>query len=207
MARALVLATSYDPETRDTRRWASSLVEKLAGYGHTSKFLVGAEVTRENLAHNISSADCILFYGHGEQDKLCAQPTGYLWKKEFPTLVDARDTSYFGNHPVYAVACEALSVLGKHYGTASPPGSFVGYRMPFMVNPANTFPFQVIVNDSAVEFVAGKPAVDVVQILESKWERLYDWCINPNSPGAHTPDAWVTGLAALNDMHVIGSAP
>jgi hypothetical protein len=200
MAHVVLIATSYDNSTRVTYQWANDLQQQLTGYGHTVAFLSGTQVTQQNLVSKVSSADYVLFYGHGEPDLLWAQPTGVIVLKQ-QVLVDTANMFQLNGSPIYAVACRALRVLGDAYANGSPPGIFLGYRGPFNFSHAQANSFRDIVNVSAVNFVNGNPAPIIVQQLQDAWDDLANQFLN--GPGQNRRDAYLAGvLAAANNMFV-----
>jgi hypothetical protein len=174
VANVLILATSYDDPTWETNRWAHNLEQKLWQEGHRCTLVEGADVTRERLEQEGDHTDYILFYGHGEADRLYAQEEkGWLMTQQH-VLVDATDLGPLRTRPLYAVCCHALTILGEAYGKSSPPGTFVGYGKHFGFWIRNSSRFEEIANKSARAFVNGKPAADIVRTLKEEWEELED---------------------------------
>jgi hypothetical protein len=180
------------------------LRQKLAHFSHSYVFLSGTQVTQQNLVSNVSLADYVLFYGHGEPDLLWAQPTGLVILKR-QILIDTANTFQVQGVPIYAVACRALIVLGDAYANGSPPGVFLGYRGPFNFTYAQSDLFRDLVNASAVEFVNGTPATIVVQQLEAAWEDLADQFLNGSRRNSR--NAYLTGLAAAANSLFTGCRP
>jgi len=91
MATVLVVATNDDLETCLTFHWAKQLQRSLVQMGHEVAFLGAHNVTDSNLVNAIASAhpaiEFVIFYGHGDVDRLLAQRSSAV-DTAMPILVD-----------------------------------------------------------------------------------------------------------------------
>jgi hypothetical protein len=189
-------------------RWASDLVRRLTNAGHAVTLLNGPQVSRPSLIAALPSADCVIFFGHGEHDLLWAQPTGWF-VIETHVFLDDQTASALQGKPLYAVCCRALRTFGVACGNCSPSSVFIGYQGPFGLSSVAPYfqQFQDVVNQSALAFVNGMPASTIVQILQSEWRTLADSYLNGTSPPSYGSNAWVAGYGASVNALFVGHAP
>jgi hypothetical protein len=200
----LVLATRYDSDTRLTYRWAIDITNDLNCQGHNTQLLVPQSVNTPAVSQHIGSYEFILFYGHGEADRLIGQK-GRLSLGSGPTLVDTTTVNIFQGNIVYAVCCQALILLGSAYASLYPQGAFIGYSAPFGFSSYSAGDFQQIVNQSAIDLVNGQTASMIVADLTSKWKILSDDFFNGSRQGR--PDAFLAAYAAAGNAVFVGVKP
>jgi hypothetical protein len=117
----------------------------------------------------MSSADFLVFFGHGEATRLIGQ--GGLFSSS-PTLVDTGSVSVLRGVPTYTVCCRALQALGAAYAALYPHGGFVGYRGPFFFSDKDPLEFGNVANSAAMSFVNGSPHGQVAADLKQAWGKL-----------------------------------
>ena len=204
MSTVLIAATRYDATTRLLHGWAVDLEAALKGQGHSCTFLSGPAVTVAALAAGAASADVIVFFGHGEADKLIGQ-RGRFSSGGGPVLVDGASVATLAGKQTYAVCCQALIQLGPAFGSAYPSSCFLGYAAPFGFSTSNHADFRAVVNDSAADLVAGASGMNVVASLQQAWRALADDFLNGGR--ASRPDAFVAGFAAAANSIYVGLSP
>jgi hypothetical protein len=168
--------------------------------------LLGSRVTQANLAAKIPGTDAVIFYGHGEPDRLFGQPTGWLVERQH-VLVDIASIPMLQCRPLYAVSCHALRVLGTACGKTMPPTRFVGYEVPFSFAYRHTESFRDVVNFSAVNFATNTAHSTIVGVLKGQWQALADQFLNPANPLSRSRDAFLAGMAASTNALWVGSRP
>jgi hypothetical protein len=205
LAHVLLLATRYDSISRFTHRWATNLERILlsSGLGHTVSSYYGPAVSAATLA-TAPGADYLLFFGHGEPDRLIAQ-RGWLSLGSGPTLVDTTTVGMLGGHSVYAVCCQAGILLGPAHSSMSPTAEFVGYKAPFGFSFPNAADFESVVNPSAIALINGSPAKAVCDQLRQEWHNLADDF--PNGSRRSRRDAFLAGYAAATNSAFVSVNP
>jgi hypothetical protein len=193
MANVLVLATRYDSATRRTFAWASNLVQDLYTKGHAYNFIHGAAVSYTAIDHAIASTDFVIFYGHGEMDRLIGQKSLQSIGNG-PTLVDTTSVNVFQGRPVYAVCCYAVAGLGRAYSVLFPNKGFIGYMNQFGISIYNQTHFAEIVNRGAMSLADGVLPAPVMNQLRNEWSNLADSFLK--GPLQNSPDAFLAATVA-----------
>lgn len=194
MAHILLLATRYDSVSRMTHRWAKNLESIMLSSmpHHTISSYYGPAVLPSSLA-TTPSADYLLFFGHGEPDRLIGQ-RGRFSLGSGPTLVDTTTVSMLGGHSVYAVCCQASILLGPAHSSTSPTATFVGYKAPFGFSFPNPVDFESVVTPSAIALINGLSARRVRNRLRQEWRHLANEFLNGSKQ--NRKDAFLAGYAA-----------
>jgi hypothetical protein len=121
---------------------------------------VGPEATEAALL-DLSGVDYVVFYGHGDAVSLGAQPSRHTIPGG-PNFLDVTTVRVLAGRPTYAVACEALRVLGTVYGALFPTGAFIGYDGPFTFNVSSQVEFEAVVASGAVLLLDGASRGEMV---------------------------------------------
>ena len=201
MASVLVVATRYDPATRRTFLWASNIVNDLYNKGHACNFIQGHAVSYMAIDQAIASADFVLFYGHGEPDRLIGQKS-LLSFGNGPTLVDTTNVHVFQGRPVYAVCCYALRDLGLEYARIFPNRGFIGYDNQFGISIDNHTDFEEVVNQSAISLVDGTHPNFVFSDLRRRWDALANDFLR--GPLQNSRDAFMAAAMASSNARTVG---
>lgn len=156
---------------------------------------------------HLSKLLVVLFYGHGEPDRLIGQ-RGRFSTGSGPTLIDTSSVGLLVGRPVYAVCCHARAGLGPAYGGTFPSGAFVGYESALGFSRHQPGEFMAVVNRAARDFVGGTPARAVVTSLQNEWRALSDAFLNPSGGRLfRTPDFIFAGFAAAGNASFVGTNP
>lgn len=112
MADLLLLRPDYDLVTQTLHRWADDVVNAVGASGsHKCKDLSGSLAARVNTgAYLRQPTDCLVFYGHGDDQRLFAQDGS----QGSPAAVDRANDYLLGEKLVYVVACDSAITLGPH---------------------------------------------------------------------------------------------
>ncbi len=202
MTRVLIVATNDDSQTCMTFFWAKELQRCLAEVGHETVFLGGYDVTFTGLTNAIASSypriEYVVFYGHGDHDRLYGQRTDAT-AEQAPILVDDLHADVFRGANVYAVACYALDILGQAHQRDNPTARFIGYNDLFAKSEYDFDLFRLCVHHGAVLFVAGMDGHATSSILKKCWEGLRDEYLTPPPGGRFTLDkVWAAFAADIN---------
>ena len=205
MASILLLATRYDSMTRKTYGWAQNLELALKSYGatHQVSSYYGTSVSASALS-SAPSADYVLFFGHGEPDRLIAQ-RGRLSLGSGPTLVDTTTVKILGGTSVYAVCCQAGILLGPAHSKVSSRAEFIGYRSPFGFSYPNAGDFESVVSQSALGLINGTSAHQTHARLKQEWFALSDDFLNGSKK--NNKDAFLAGYAAATNSLFVSVNP
>jgi hypothetical protein len=209
MAQGVVVATRYDRATRVTYQWANDLVRDLQQLGHAPVFMPVSTISSAAFSQAISTyspSDFVIFYGHGEADRLIGQPS-WLSVGSGPTLVDETTVNVFRGLSVYTVCCYALCALGSAYAFAYPQGAFISYESRFGFSPPNERFFKPIVNNAAIDFVKGNSPAQIINDLKNNWQNLSDDFLSPNGSLNHCQDAFLAGFSADTNSRFVGKKP
>jgi hypothetical protein len=202
MARVLLVATRYDSTTRPLYRWAKNLEATLVK-GNAVSTLYGPSAVSASLS-GMSAADFVIFFGHGEPDRFIGQ-RGRFSLGSGPTLVDTTTVSLLQGSPVYAVCCQAGIQLGPAYARVYPSATFLAYQAPFGFSLPNAADFETIVNQSAVDFVAGRSTSAIHSDLQKAWRALANSFMNGSRQ--NKKGAFLAGLAASTNALFVSLNP
>ena len=201
----VVVSTRYDRATRTTHQWAKNFVVALNQIGFHAVTLYASGVNAVSLQQSLCGADVLVFFGHGEPDRLIGQRSR-LWIGSGPTLVDVSTVNLLSNVKVYAVCCQASLQLGKAYAAAAPAGAFLGYEAPFGLSYPNAALFEREVIFGGLDFVYGKnPPSSVASNLRQRWKRLSDQFLNGKLQNSH--DHFLAGYAAATNALFVALTP
>jgi hypothetical protein len=205
VASILILATRYDSITRRTHNWARNLERTLVSSvsKHHIASYYGTSVSA-TLLSSAPSADYVLFFGHGEPDRLIAQ-RGRLSLGSGPTLVDTTTVKMLGGTSVYAVCCQAGILLGPAHSKVSSHAEFIGYRAPFGFSYPNAGDFESVVSQSALALINGNRAQQIHAGLKQEWFKLSDDFLNGSKQ--HHKDAFLAGYAAATNSLFVSISP
>ncbi len=191
MARVLIVATSDDAQTYLTSYWAKSLQNELATVGHDTELLSGPDVTftrlRSAIAASMPLLEYVVFYGHGDSDRLFGQQTDST-AEQAPILVDDLRVDIFQVANVYAVACSALDKLGSAYAIryAAQNQHFIGYEDVFAFSEYDVGRFEWLVRQGA-HLAIGYDPQTAVNSLREGWLQLSKFYLAPPPPPIPQP--------------------
>jgi hypothetical protein len=203
MASVLLVATRYDTTTRRLYRWAKNLESTLSKSGHTVGALYGPGANSASLS-GVSATAFVIFFGHGEPDRFIGQ-RGRFSLGSGPTLVDTTSVSLLQGSHVYAVCCQAGIQLGPAYARVYPSASFLAYQAPFGFSLPNAADFETIVNQSAIDFVAGRSTRAIHGDLQKAWRALADSFMNGGRQ--NKKGAFLAGYAASTNALFVSLNP
>jgi hypothetical protein len=201
MAKILVVAPSYDSQTRRSHLWAQRFADDLDKAGHATVRLLGSRANATSLRVALKSVDWLVFFGHGEPDRFIGQRSR-LSLGAGPTLLDTTEVQALQNVRVYAVCCQSSLILGKAYESVAPRGAFLGYAAPFGLSVPNAKYFEDTINTHGRDFVSGnKDARTAREDLHRAWESLSEEFFNGSL--VKRPDHFGGGFtAATNALFV-----
>lgn len=110
MADLVFVRTSHDRVTATLSEWAGEVLTAISEHGdHRCQDLTSAQASRANLEAALRGrVDCVVFYGHGEADRLLAQEGA----AGDPAVLDMDNADALNGHLVYVVACSSAHGLG-----------------------------------------------------------------------------------------------
>lgn len=150
------------------------------------------------IASSYPRIEHVVFYGHGDHDRLYGQRTDAT-AEQAPILVDDLHADVFRGANVYAVACYALDILGQAHQRDNPTAHFIGYNDLFAKSEYDFDLFRLCVHHGAVLFVAGMDGHATSSILKKWWEGLRDEYLTPPPGGRFTLDkVWAAFAADIN---------
>jgi hypothetical protein len=202
LTNVLVIAPRYDDVTVVTSVWCERLVVDLQASGHAVDVRIRDDAAIELATEVLQSSQLVIFFGHGDFDRLLGQPRQ---AGEIPRLLDLPSIAGFEGRPIYAVACNALATLGREYGDRFPDSFFIGYTKEFLFTQGSELEFGQIANRAANALVEGGPPQSVVKNLITDWETLSDDFIFGEL--RHRPDAFIGAAIAAANAERVGIAP
>ncbi len=167
----LFASTDYDDATRVLAKWAQQAYMKAAETNRRTEHIARRTLRQKDMQQRLcDETRAVVFYGHGETDKLVGDPNG--------TPVIDLASNWLKGRTVIAVACLAASELGVRLVENGLVPVFVGYVRELTIlaeceswlgEAANAF-------GTAYFSPQSPPARDAFRYAQQVYDDLISWC-------------------------------
>jgi hypothetical protein len=171
MAYALVIRPAWDNTTNDLNRWAAHVVSALQISQRTVDDLAKTQAVRRAVDVALPNVEqLIVFYGHGEFDKL----KGHRSHKHEEILLDSQNMHYLRDKIIVAVACDSRATLGVDAVRNAGARAYLGYDERFLYLVSDQVveaDFMRCANAAALAIVSGLSVADAYGNTMQEFDR------------------------------------